>query len=124
VITAMTSAGPVGMAVNSFTSVWLDPPLVLFCPAHSSSAWPSLREVGSLAINVLSAEQRDISMLFARRDTDRFAAISWMRGSNSAPLLAQAPGWLECTVESEHTAGRPFGRPRGHQTPGYSRQHY
>jgi 3-hydroxy-9,10-secoandrosta-1,3,5(10)-triene-9,17-dione monooxygenase reductase component len=105
VITAMTADGPVGMAVNSFTSVSLDPPLILFCPAVSSSTWPLLQSVGQVAINVLSAGQEPVSRLFARKDVDRFASISWTAGENGAPLLHDALGWLECTVEAEVPAG-------------------
>jgi 3-hydroxy-9,10-secoandrosta-1,3,5(10)-triene-9,17-dione monooxygenase reductase component len=105
VITAQAPSGPIGMAVNSFTSVSLDPPLVLFCPAHSSTTWPKLRRAASLAVNVLSAEQGEISALFARRGADRFTEMSWSPGENGAPLIEDALGWMECTVESEQEAG-------------------
>ena len=105
VVTAMTAAGPVGMAVNSFTSVSLSPPLVLFCPAATSTTWPVLRVPGVVAVNVLSAEQEWVSQIFARRDIDRFAEVEWVPGTNGAPLLADALGWLECTVHQEHPAG-------------------
>ena len=105
VITAMTSAGPVGMAVNSFTSVSLDPPLVLFCPAASSTTWPGLREARGWAVNLLEGSQSDISRQFAARDVDRFAGVSWSIASNGAPLLDDALAWLECSPEAEHEAG-------------------
>lgn len=105
VITAHTGAGPVGMAMNSFTSLSLQPPLVLFCPAESSATWPLLRSAGAIAINVLSAGQESVSRAFAARDSDRFAGIGWSAGGNGAPLLDDALGWLECTVEAEHPAG-------------------
>ena len=105
VITAAGSNGPAGMAVNSFTSVSLDPPLVLFCPAHSSTTWPDLRSSGRLAVNVLSAHQQEISALFARRGVDRFAEMQWTPGANGAPLIDGALGWIECTIDSEQEAG-------------------
>jgi flavin reductase (DIM6/NTAB) family NADH-FMN oxidoreductase RutF len=105
VITAQTPDGPVGMAMNSFTSLSLDPPLVLFCPAGSSTTWPLLRAVGTIAINVLSAGQEAVSRAFAARYTDRFAGIGWSAGGNGAPLLDDALGWLECTVDAEYPAG-------------------
>jgi 3-hydroxy-9,10-secoandrosta-1,3,5(10)-triene-9,17-dione monooxygenase reductase component len=101
----MTSDGPVGLSINSFTSVSLEPPLVLFCPALSSSTWPLVRDAGSIAINVLSAEQESVSRLFAARVADRFADIDWVPGTNNAPLLVDALGWLECSVQAEHPAG-------------------
>ncbi len=105
VITAHTEHGPVGMAMNSFTSLSLDPPLVLFCPAAASTTWPVLREVGRVAINVLSAKQEAVSRRFAAKSVDRFSDASWSVGENGAPLLHDALGWLECTVQSESEAG-------------------
>jgi 3-hydroxy-9,10-secoandrosta-1,3,5(10)-triene-9,17-dione monooxygenase reductase component len=105
VITAMTDHGPVGLSMNSFTSVSMAPPLVLFCPSLTSSTWPRLREVGQIAINVLSAGQESVSRLFAAPVTDRFGKVSWSSGHNGAPLLDDALGWLECTVQAEYPAG-------------------
>jgi 3-hydroxy-9,10-secoandrosta-1,3,5(10)-triene-9,17-dione monooxygenase reductase component len=105
VITAHTEDGPVGMAMNSFTSLSLQPPLVLFCPATTSTTWPLLREVGTIAINVLSAGQESISRAFATKASDRFSEASWSVGENGAPLLHDALGWLECKVAAEYPAG-------------------
>jgi flavin reductase (DIM6/NTAB) family NADH-FMN oxidoreductase RutF len=93
------------MSMNSFTSLSLHPPLVLFCPAESSRTWPLLRQVGAIAINVLSAGQEAVSRAFAGRRPDRFAGLAWTLGSNGAPLLDDALGWLECTVQAEYPAG-------------------
>lgn len=105
VITAMDGDEPIGMSMNSFTSVSLHPPLVLFCPANDSSTWPRLRAAGQLAINVLSAGQESVSRLFATRGVDRFAGFAWTAAENGAPLLLDALGWLECRVQAEHEAG-------------------
>jgi len=105
VITAHTEHGPVGMSMNSFTSLSLQPPLVLFCPAASSTTWAALRAVGKIAINVLSAGQEALSRKFATRAVDRFSEVPWSVGHNGAPLLHDALGWLECTVQSESAAG-------------------
>jgi 3-hydroxy-9,10-secoandrosta-1,3,5(10)-triene-9,17-dione monooxygenase reductase component len=105
VVTATTADGPVGMAVNSFTSLSLRPPLVLFCPAVTSTTWPALRLAGNIAVNVLSARQEAVSRAFAARGRDRFRDVSWTVGSNGAPLLDDALGWLECTVQAEYPAG-------------------
>jgi 3-hydroxy-9,10-secoandrosta-1,3,5(10)-triene-9,17-dione monooxygenase reductase component len=105
VITAMTADGPAGLAMNSFTSVSLAPPLVLFCPANTSTSWPVLRPIGSFAINVLSAQQEWISRQFAARSADRFAGVDWIAGDNGAPLIADALGWIECSLQAEHPAG-------------------
>lgn len=105
VITGMTPSGPVGMAVNSFTSVSLDPPAVLFCPAHSSSTWPSLRAARHLAVNILSNAQHEVSRRFADRHADRFANTPWTPGTEGAPLLDDALCWIECSIESELPVG-------------------
>ncbi|MCW2524667.1 MAG: putative reductase [Frankiales bacterium] len=105
VITGMEGDEPIGMSMNSFTSVSLHPALVLFCPANSSGTWPRLRAAGQLAINVLSAGQESVSRLFATRDADRFAGFDWTPAANGAPLLLDALGWLECQVQAEYPAG-------------------
>jgi 3-hydroxy-9,10-secoandrosta-1,3,5(10)-triene-9,17-dione monooxygenase reductase component len=105
VVTAMTDLGPVGMSMNSFTSVSLDPPLVLFCPALSSRTWPKLHQAGGMAINVLSAGQESVSRQFSGPELDRFVGTEWSAGDNGAPLLSEALGWLECTMRAEHPAG-------------------
>jgi 3-hydroxy-9,10-secoandrosta-1,3,5(10)-triene-9,17-dione monooxygenase reductase component len=105
VITARTPDGPAGMSMNSFTSLSLEPPLVLFCPAESSRTWPLLRRAGKIAINVLSAGQKGVSRAFAARSADRFAGLAWTVGANGAPLLVDALGWLECSVQAEYPAG-------------------
>ena len=91
--------------MNSFTSLSLQPPLVLFCPAGSSTTWPLLRAVGNIAINVLSAGQEAVSRAFAARDRPTGSPASWSAGGNGAPLLDDALGWLECTVQAEYPAG-------------------
>jgi 3-hydroxy-9,10-secoandrosta-1,3,5(10)-triene-9,17-dione monooxygenase reductase component len=105
VITARPSAEPIGMAMNSFTSLSLQPPLVLFCPASASTTWPQLRDAGLIAINVLSARQEPVSRAFAARGADRFAGLDWSPGQNGAPLLHDALGWMECHVQAEYPAG-------------------
>lgn len=105
VITARTPDGPVGLSMNSFTSLSLQPPLVLFCPSVASTTWPLLRQVGRLAINVLSAGQEEVSRRFATRTADRFQGFDWSDGENGSPLLTDALGWLECRVQAEYPAG-------------------
>ena len=104
VITSMAADGPVGMAVNSFTSVSLDPPLVGFLPARSSSTWPSLRDNKKFCINVLASHQEEISRVFARKDIDRFAEVSWSERP-CGPILDEAVAWIECEMYEEQDAG-------------------
>jgi 3-hydroxy-9,10-secoandrosta-1,3,5(10)-triene-9,17-dione monooxygenase reductase component len=104
VITAMDGDEPVGIAANSFTSVSLDPPLVLFCAAKSSSTWPRIHRAGHFTVNVLDEHQEEISQLFAERGADRFGRISWRIGSQG-PILDDVHAFLDCTIDAEHDAG-------------------
>ncbi|CAM4349129.1 flavin reductase family protein [Nocardiopsis rhodophaea] len=105
-VTAIDPAGrPIGMAVNSFTSVSLDPPLVALCVAHTSTSWPSIRASGRCCLNILGGGQRPVSAQFATRGAEKFAGLSWFPAPSGAPLLADALAWLDCAIDDEHTAG-------------------
>ena len=105
VITAMDGDEPVGIAANSFTSVSLDPPLVLFCAARTSSTWPRIQRAGHFMVNVLDEHQEEISRIFATRGVDRFGQVEWHAGNKGGPVLHDVHAWLECTIESELDAG-------------------
>ena len=99
VITATTDEGrPVGMAVQSFSSVSLDPPLICFCPAHSSSSWPQIRRARRFAVNILGADQERLCRQFAVTGGDKFAGVHWRPGLNGAPLLDGSLAWIECDL--------------------------
>jgi 3-hydroxy-9,10-secoandrosta-1,3,5(10)-triene-9,17-dione monooxygenase reductase component len=83
----------------------LRPPYVSYCPASTSSSWPIIRETGSLAINVLAADQRDICAQFAISGVDKFADIDWIPGRNGAPVLDGVLADIEADIEFEHQAG-------------------
>ncbi len=104
VITAMDDGEPVGIAANSFTSVSLDPPLVLFCAAKTSSTWPRIQRAGHFCVNVLDEHQEHISKLFATKGADRFGQIDWHVGERG-PILHDVHAYLDCTIETEHDAG-------------------
>jgi flavin reductase (DIM6/NTAB) family NADH-FMN oxidoreductase RutF/DNA-binding IclR family transcriptional regulator len=106
VITAMGTDGePAGMAVGSFTSVSLSPPLVAFFPDKSSSTWPRIRLTGAFCVNVLGADQEDVCRLFATKGVDRFAQFKWRRGESGAPILDGAVAWIDCAIELVQDAG-------------------
>ena len=94
-----------GMALNSFISVSLDPPLVAFCPALSSSTWPKMRPSGRFVLNVLDDSSEEVSRRFAARDIDRFAGTAHHPAPSGLPILDAAIGWLDCTLEAEHPGG-------------------
>jgi len=105
VITAMDGDEPVGMAANSFTSVSLDPPLVLFCAAKSSSTWPRIQAAKQFTVNILSEHQEHLSRAFATKGADRFREIGWRPGVGGAPVLGDVLAYIDCQIEAEHEAG-------------------
>jgi flavin reductase (DIM6/NTAB) family NADH-FMN oxidoreductase RutF len=107
VVTALgADGGNVGMAVGSFTSVSLDPPLVAFLPDRSSSTWPRIAEVGRFCVNVLAADQEPVCRLFAAKDVDRFAGLEWRAATGSgAPIIDGVVAWIDCELDAVHEAG-------------------
>ena len=105
VITALGPAGPLGLTCQSFASLSLDPPLVLFSPARTSTTWPRIREAGRLCVNVLAEGHSGLSAAMARSGTDKFAGVRWAASAHGAPRLAGAVAWLDCAVEAEHDGG-------------------
>jgi len=105
VVTSMSGGRPVGMTCQSFSSVSLDPPLVLFCPAKTSRAWPQMQRAGVFCVNLLSHDQLELSNAFARKGADKFAGVSWRPSATGAPLLDGVLGWVDCTIYAVHEAG-------------------
>ncbi|MDX0097193.1 stachydrine N-demethylase Stc3 [Sinorhizobium meliloti] len=106
VITASDPAGrPVGFTANSFTSVSLDPPLLLVCVAKTARDYSTMTAAEHFAINILSEAQKDVSIKFARPLEDRFAAVDWARAPNGCPIFAQVAAWFECSMHDVIEAG-------------------
>lgn len=105
IVTAIDGSEPVGMAANSFTSVSLDPPLVLFCVAQSSSTWPRIQAAGRFAINVLGEHHEELSRVFATRDVDRFGSTPWHCGVSGSPVLDEAIAYIDCEFEAQYPGG-------------------
>lgn len=104
IITATADDRPTGMAANSFTSVSLDPPLILICPAKSSSTWPTMRDAGVFCVNVLGQQHEALTRRFAAKDVDRFAGVDYEL-QPEGPVLSEAIAWLGCRIRDEHDAG-------------------
>lgn len=105
VITAFDGADAHGFACQSVTSLSLDPPLVSFCPAKTSSSWPKMRDAGRLLINVLAHDQLELCRGFAVSGGDKFAGVDWTPGGNGAPMLPGTLAAIEIDLELEHDAG-------------------
>ena len=105
VITADGADGPVGLAVGSFTSVSLVPPLVAFCPDKGSLSWSKIKAAGSFCVNVLAEDQEVLCRTFASKGADKFEGIGWEPTSTGSPKLAGVLAWIDCTIEAVHDAG-------------------
>lgn len=106
VVVAGTDGGePLGLAVGSFTSVSLDPPLVGFFVGRTSSTWSRIEGSGAFCVNVLREDQDTLCRTFATPGADRFAEVPWRAAATGAPALEGALAWIDCTVESVAEAG-------------------
>ncbi len=104
IVTGDDDGTPVGFACQSFTSVSLDPPLVLFCPAHTSTSWPRIAAAGAFSVNVLAEDQLDLCRAFATSGGDKFAGLDW-EPTAWGPALHGVLATVHCTVEQVHVAG-------------------
>lgn len=105
VVTAQATSGPVGLSVNSFTAVSLDPPLVAFCADRRSRTWAAIRASGAFCVNVLGEDQEALSRVFATKGADRFHGLGWSPAPSGAPLLERVLAWVDCTIEAVHDGG-------------------
>lgn len=105
IVTGFGPDGPVGLSVGSFVSVSLDPPLVGFFPAKTSTSWPSIRATGRFCINVLADDQTDISRKFAVKGGDKFDGVRWSHGVSGSPVIDNCVAWIDCDVEQELDTG-------------------
>lgn len=105
VITSQSLSGErVGLTANSFTSLSLDPPLLLFCPANGASALPALRATKRFAVNILAADASHVSDRFAKKGIDRFAEADWLEWEG-LPVLADAKAAFACNLYADHDGG-------------------
>ena len=99
-----TDGARTGLTANSFTSVSLDPPLLLFCPANTASALPALRESRRFAINVLDLEAQPVADRFTKKGIDRFADADW-EDWDGLPVLTAAKAAFACTLHADYDGG-------------------
>lgn len=104
VVTTMTARGPLGITANSFASVSLDPPLVLWSPARKSQRFPAFEAAQHFAIHVLSAGQRALAERFSRTG-DAFGGLDYDRGLDDTPLIPGCAARFECRHAAGHDGG-------------------
>jgi len=95
----------VGFTANSFNSVSLDPPLILWTISRRSGSLGAFETAERYAVNVLSSEQTDLARRFSHPHADRFAGVAHRLGWSDAPLIDGCVAWLECRHHARHTAG-------------------
>jgi 3-hydroxy-9,10-secoandrosta-1,3,5(10)-triene-9,17-dione monooxygenase reductase component len=105
IVTGHDADGPAGLTCQSFASLSLEPPLVLFCPAKSSTTWPRLCDAGRFCVNVLGEEQESLSNSFARSGGSKFDQVDWTMGPGGTPRLQGAAAHIDCELHAVHDAG-------------------
>jgi flavin reductase (DIM6/NTAB) family NADH-FMN oxidoreductase RutF len=105
IVTALDQQGsPHGMTVSAFSSLSLEPPLVLVCIDNTATMSPLMARIEHFGVNVLSSAQEELSRRFAGQD-DRFAGVGYTASPSGAPILDDVLAWLDCRVVARHAAG-------------------
>ena len=106
IVTARGADGaPVGLTANSFNSVSLEPPLVLWSLARSAGSMPAFERGSHYAVNILAADQHALAERFASKSVDRFADVMFREGAGGAPVLEGAAAVFECFNRSRYEEG-------------------
>lgn len=106
IITTRSKDGiPAGLTVNSFTSVSLRPPLVLWCITREAQSLPAFQEASHFAVNILAAAQHGLSRKFASSVSDKFAGVGMVEGKAGVPLLKGAAAHIVCRIAGQFDGG-------------------
>jgi flavin reductase (DIM6/NTAB) family NADH-FMN oxidoreductase RutF len=106
VISSTADGQPVGLTCQSFFSLSLEPPMIAFSVARTSTSFARIRQIGDCVVNVLSAQQRDVSAAMARSGTDKWAGVRWERGELTGhPVIDGSLAHLECRIADEFDGG-------------------
>lgn len=105
VVMAHDAEGPMGVTVNSFSSVSLDPPLILFSMARTLHSLERFEKVDAYSVNILLEDQQAISNSFARSGGDKFAGVEWVPGITGAPKLTPTLATIECVPYAHYDGG-------------------
>ncbi|GAA3731938.1 flavin reductase family protein [Salinactinospora qingdaonensis] len=105
VVSAMTRRGPVGLTVGTFVSASLDPPLIGFLPARTSTTWPLIVPVGSFCVSVLGADNEQLSRQFATSGGKKFEGVPWYTSPHGSPVIEGCLASFDCAFERCYPAG-------------------
>lgn len=108
-VTVVTTKGkndkPIGMTANSFTSLSLEPPLVLFNIDKKASLYNDFMTNNCFAVNILSSDQQELSRKFSKRGVDRFQGVSYTEDITGAPILIDTLGYFDCLIKERVDSG-------------------
>lgn len=99
IVTTCIDGEPYGLAVNAFSSISIEPPVVLVCVAKTSATYERLFGGDHIAVNVLASDQVELARRFARSGGDKFSGVPWEPGVGGAPILGGVCGYLEIEIE-------------------------
>jgi flavin reductase (DIM6/NTAB) family NADH-FMN oxidoreductase RutF len=105
VTTSTAEKQPIGFTASSFTSVSIEPPLLLVCIDHRSENIDMFRQSNYFGVNVLAADQGQISCDFAAEVEDRFACVDWYMSANDTPMIRSSLSRFDCSLHDIHAAG-------------------
>ncbi|MGF9649153.1 flavin reductase family protein [Pseudarthrobacter oxydans] len=105
VVTACVDGAPVGLAVNAFSSVSMEPAMVLVCVNSSSQSHQPLSGSSHIGINILGHDQKQTALAFAKSGGDKFSGVNWARGTYGVPVLEGASATFEIQVKERIQAG-------------------
>ncbi|HEV2361747.1 MAG TPA: flavin reductase family protein [Acidimicrobiales bacterium] len=105
VVTGMDGDDPVGFTCQAFSSLSLDPPLVLIAPARTSTSWPRIAKGGFFCINVLASGEADTARHFAVSGGRKFDGLSWSESRSGSPVLGGVLAYVDCSLEAVHDGG-------------------
>jgi flavin reductase (DIM6/NTAB) family NADH-FMN oxidoreductase RutF len=104
-MTTVANGEPVGLTANSFSSLSMDPPLVLWSIAHTSRSSEAFKNAKHFAVNILAVDQVEYSQRFAKPAQNRFEGVDWRPGVLGSPILPNVLAWLECALETTLRGG-------------------
>ncbi len=105
ITTRLADGRVVGLTVNSFASVSLDPPLVLWSQSRTSASFPAFAAAERFVVNVLAENQKDLALQFARSSADKFAGLAYDRGLGDVPILRGTAATFQCRSLKHHDGG-------------------
>lgn len=106
IVTAVDEGHPTGLAIGSFTSVSLDPPLVAFLPTKTSGSYAAIANSGAFCVNVVADDQLAMTATFASKAEDKFAGVEWEPAPvTGSPKLGGCLAWMDCKVHATYDGG-------------------